>query len=127
LLAEARGRPGWLWLAKPLASAAFLWAAVAWGAAGSGVGFALLVGLALCALGDVLLIRQGAGPLLHAGMAVFGLGHLTFAAAFSDTACRGRGSPSGPPRPRCEPRPRGGGSAHGSQCPNATPARSTSS
>jgi uncharacterized membrane protein YhhN len=82
LLAEVRGRPGWLWLAKPLASAAFLWAAVAWGAAGSGVGFALLVGLALCALGDVLLIRQGAGPLLHAGMAAFGLGHLTFAAAF---------------------------------------------
>ncbi len=56
-------------------------AAVAWGAAGSGLGLALLAGLALCALGDVLLIPR-AGPLLLAGMAAFGLGHVTFAAAF---------------------------------------------
>jgi uncharacterized membrane protein YhhN len=82
LLAEARGRPGWLWLAKPVASAAFLWAAVSWGAAGSGLGLALLAGLALCALGDVLLIPSGTGRLLLAGMVAFGLGHLTFAAAF---------------------------------------------
>ena len=82
LLAEGRGRPVWLWLAKPVASVAFLWAAVAWGAAGSGLGLALLAGLAFCALGDVLLIPRGTGPLLLAGMAAFGLGHVTFAAAF---------------------------------------------
>jgi uncharacterized membrane protein YhhN len=82
LLAEAKGRLRWLWLAKPLASAAFLWAAVSWGAAGSGLGLVLLAGLALCALGDVLLIPRGTGPLLLAGMAAFGLGHLTFAASF---------------------------------------------
>jgi uncharacterized membrane protein YhhN len=82
LLAEWRGRPRWLWLAKPLASAAFLWAALAWGALGSGFGRTLAAGLALCALGDVLLIPRDSGRWLRAGMLAFGLGHVCFAVAF---------------------------------------------
>ena len=82
LLAEWRGRPRGLWLAKPLASAAFLWAALAWGALGSGFGRTLLAGLALCALGDVLLIPRESRGGLRAGMLAFGLGHVWFAVAF---------------------------------------------
>lgn len=82
LVAERTGRLGWLWLAKPLASAAFLWAAWAAGAAESALGLAFFSGLALCALGDVLLIPRGSVVWLRAGMAAFGLGHLRFALAF---------------------------------------------
>jgi uncharacterized membrane protein YhhN len=82
LLAEARGNVRALWLAKPLASAAFLWAALAWGALDSGVGRWLAGGLALCAAGDVLLIPRASPAWLRAGMLAFGLGHACFAAAF---------------------------------------------
>jgi uncharacterized membrane protein YhhN len=83
LLAEARERPRSLWLAKPLASAAFLWAALAWGALDSGFGRWLAGGLACCAAGDVLLIPRASRPSLRAGMLAFGLGHACFAAAFA--------------------------------------------
>ncbi len=82
LLAEGWGRPGWLWLAKPAASAAFLWAAIAWGAPASALGLAFLAALALCALGDLLLIPRESDLGLRLGMVAFGLGHLGFAAAF---------------------------------------------
>jgi uncharacterized membrane protein YhhN len=42
----------------------------------------VLLGLALCALGDVLLIPRGAGPMFLAGMASFALGHAAYAVAF---------------------------------------------
>jgi uncharacterized membrane protein YhhN len=83
LLAEARGNLPGLWLAKPLASAAFLWAALAWGALDSGFGRWLVGGLALCAAGDVLLIPHASRRWLRAGMLAFGLGHACFAAAFA--------------------------------------------
>ena len=83
LLAEARGRPRALWLAKPVASAAFLWAALAWGALDGGFGRWLAGGLACCAAGDVLLIPRKSGAALRAGMLAFGLGHACFAAAFA--------------------------------------------
>lgn len=83
LLAEARGNARALWLAKPLASAAFLWAALAWGALDSGAGRWLAGGLALCAAGDVLLIPRASPAWLRAGMLAFGLGHAGFAAAFA--------------------------------------------
>lgn len=83
LLAESRQQTRALWLAKPLASAAFLWAALAWGALDSGFGRWLVGGLALCAAGDVLLIPRASRALLRAGMLAFGLGHACFAAAFA--------------------------------------------
>jgi uncharacterized membrane protein YhhN len=82
LVAEHRHSRLGLWLAKPLASAAFLWAALAWGALGSPFGRWLLLGLAACALGDVLLIPRAAPRALRAGMLAFGAGHALFAVAF---------------------------------------------
>jgi uncharacterized membrane protein YhhN len=83
LLAEARERPRALWLAKPVASAAFLWAALAWGALDSGFGRWLAAGLACCAVGDVLLVPRASRAALRAGMLAFGLGHAAFAAGFA--------------------------------------------
>jgi len=82
LLATRRESALGVWLTKPLASAAFLWAALAWGAAASPFGRWLLLGLAACALGDVLLIPRRAPRALRAGMLAFGVGHALFAAAF---------------------------------------------
>jgi uncharacterized membrane protein YhhN len=81
LAAEGRGwRPG-VWLFKPLASAAFLWAALARGALGTGYGRLVLAALALGALGDVLLIPRDRRAFMT-GLGTFLLGHVVFAAAF---------------------------------------------
>jgi uncharacterized membrane protein YhhN len=69
-------------VAKPLASLGFVATALAAGALDSSYGATVLLGLALCALGDVLLIPRGAGKLFLAGMASFALGHAAYAAAF---------------------------------------------
>lgn len=82
LLATRRESALGVWLTKPLASAAFVWAALAWGAAASPFGRWLLLGLGACALGDVLLIPRSAPRALRAGMLAFGVGHALFAAAF---------------------------------------------
>jgi uncharacterized membrane protein YhhN len=82
LVAEQRSSQRGLWLAKPLASATFLWAAFAWGALASPFGRWLAGGLVACALGDVLLISKSAPRAMHAGMLAFGIGHILFTAAF---------------------------------------------
>ena len=79
---EGRQQVRGTWIAKPLASAAFLWAALAWGALASPFGRWLSLGLACCAAGDVLLIPRGSRAVLHAGMLAFGAGHVAFACAF---------------------------------------------
>jgi len=82
LLAEWRGwRPG-VWLAKPLASTAFVAAALVWGAADTSFGRWVLCALALCWLGDVLLIPKEQPKSFIAGIASFLLGHVVFALAF---------------------------------------------
>ena len=82
LVAEHRKSERGLWLAKPPASAAFVWAALAWGALASPFGRWLALGLAACAAGDVLLIPRNAPRALRAGMLAFAVGHLLFAIAF---------------------------------------------
>ena len=82
LVAMRRGSELGVWLTKPLASAAFVWAAFAWGAPASPFGRWLVLGLAACALGDVLLIPRSAPRAFRAGMLAFGVGHALFAAAF---------------------------------------------
>jgi len=82
LLAEHRASQRGLWLAKPVASAAFLWAAFRWGAWASPFGAWIAAGLVACALGDVLLIAKDQPRALRAGMLAFGIGHLLFTAAF---------------------------------------------
>ncbi|MGH0035818.1 MAG: lysoplasmalogenase [Myxococcota bacterium] len=74
-------RPG-VWVAKPLASAGFIAAALACGATESPYGLAILTALVLSMLGDVLLIPEGSGPFFLAGLVSFLLGHLGFAVAF---------------------------------------------
>jgi len=64
-----------------LAAAAFLWFALAGGALATPPGCFVLAGLALCALGDVLLIPSGAGRAFLAGMGAFALGHAAYAGA----------------------------------------------
>jgi uncharacterized membrane protein YhhN len=82
LLAEARESQAGIWLAKPLASMAFVWAGLASGALGSGFGRLLLLGLLLCLVGDLLLIPRGRPAVFRAGIVAFLLGHLAYSAAF---------------------------------------------
>jgi uncharacterized membrane protein YhhN len=71
-----------VWLAKPLASVAFVWAAVAAGALGSGYGQLVLLALVLCLLGDVLLIPLDRPAVFRAGVFAFLAGHVAYSAAF---------------------------------------------
>jgi uncharacterized membrane protein YhhN len=82
LVASRRESALGVWLTKPLASAAFVWGALAWGAAASPFGRWIVLGLGACALGDILLIPRNAPHALRAGMLAFGLGHALFTAGF---------------------------------------------
>jgi uncharacterized membrane protein YhhN len=80
--AEYLGSQRGIMFAKPLASAAFIWAALANDALDSTYGLWILAGLALCMLGDVLLIPRGRSAVFRAGVFAFLLGHVAYAAAF---------------------------------------------
>ena len=82
LVAERRDSQAGLWLTKPVASAAFIWLALASGALDSPYGRWLLAGLALCMLGDVLLIPRDRPGVFRAGVFAFLLGHVAYCAAF---------------------------------------------
>lgn len=69
------------YLFKPLSAIAFLWLAIALGAPDSDYNKLLLVGLLLCAAGDILLMFDTEGAFL-AGLIAFLSGHLLYAAAF---------------------------------------------
>ncbi|HXX48641.1 MAG TPA: lysoplasmalogenase [Myxococcota bacterium] len=83
LVAEYRESALGVWVAKPLASALFVAAALAHGALGSGYGQLVLAALALSWLGDVLLIPAGRPAVFQAGIAAFALAHLAYAVAFA--------------------------------------------
>ena len=82
LAAEYRDSRGGLWLTKPLASAAFVWLGLAVGALDSGYGRLVLLALALCLLGDILLIPRDRPQVFRAGVFAFLLGHVAYSAAF---------------------------------------------
>jgi uncharacterized membrane protein YhhN len=82
LWAERRGWRAGLWLTKPVASLAFIWAGVAAGALESAYGQLVLVGLVLCLLGDVLLIPLERPAVFRAGVFAFLAGHVAYSAAF---------------------------------------------
>ncbi len=82
LAAEFRDSRGGLWLTKPLASAAFVWLGLAVGALDSGYGRLVLLALALCLLGDILLIPRDRPQVFRAGVFAFLLGHVAYSAAF---------------------------------------------
>ena len=75
---------GWSWgraVAKLTASTAFVWAAIAWGAADSVYGRWLLAGLVLCWAGDALLLPEGRGRAFLLGIGAFLLGHVAYSVA----------------------------------------------
>jgi uncharacterized membrane protein YhhN len=82
LFAERSGSTRGKWLCKPLAAAAYVWAALAWGALESTYGRWLLAGLVLCWWGDVLLIPRQRRAWFRAGILAFLAGHLAYIAAF---------------------------------------------
>jgi uncharacterized membrane protein YhhN len=82
LWAEYRGSRTGLWLTKPVASLAFIWAGIAAGALDSTYGQLVLAGLALCLVGDVLLIPHDRPAVFRAGVFAFLAGHLAYSAAF---------------------------------------------
>jgi uncharacterized membrane protein YhhN len=82
LWAEHRGSRGGLWLTKPVASFAFIWAALAAGALEATFGQLVLLGLVLCLLGDLLLIPLGRPAIFKAGVFAFLAGHVAYSAAF---------------------------------------------
>jgi len=82
LVAEYRDSRGGLWLTKPLASAAFIWLGLVSGGLDSGYGRLVLAALALCLLGDILLIPRDRPKVFRAGVFAFLLGHVAYGAAF---------------------------------------------
>ena len=82
LVAERhRSQPG-KWVAKPIASAAFVATALASGALDATYGRLILAGLGLCLLGDLLLIPPGRVRVFRAGVFAFLAGHVAFGLAF---------------------------------------------
>ncbi len=74
---------------KTAASSCFLWFALSLGALQSSYGRLLFAGMALCWLGDVLLVKPGQGRLFIAGIAAFLLGHVLYALAFLTVQAHG--------------------------------------
>jgi uncharacterized membrane protein YhhN len=83
LVAEQRGSRSGVWIAKPLAAAGFLAAALAAGATDTPYGRWILAGLVLSAAGDVLLIPRGARHAFLGGLVSFLLGHVAYTGAFA--------------------------------------------
>jgi len=83
LLAEQRDSRIGVWIAKPIAAAGFIGAAVANGALDSVYGEWILAGLVLSFFGDVLLIPHDAKRAFLAGLVSFLLGHLAYTGAFA--------------------------------------------
>lgn len=81
VVAEARAAAGARLVLKPAASALFILAAVAAGGLDSLYGRAIVAGLCLCAIGDVLLLSKRRSAFL-AGIAAFAAGHVAYIAAF---------------------------------------------
>ncbi|HXW11033.1 MAG TPA: lysoplasmalogenase [Steroidobacteraceae bacterium] len=82
LVAERRRSQRGKWIAKPLASVAFVATAIASHALESVYGWLVLLALALCLLGDVLLIPTDRAHVFRAGVFAFLAGHVAYAAAF---------------------------------------------
>jgi uncharacterized membrane protein YhhN len=86
LVAEWRDRASWRWLFKPLASAGFLLAALrapslVWPA---GADWLLLTGLALSAVGDLLLVPKSKSAFVG-GIGAFAFAHVAYGAWFLKT------------------------------------------
>jgi uncharacterized membrane protein YhhN len=83
LLAHRSASAVGVWVAKPLASAGFVLAALAAGALDTTYGCWILAGLVLSACGDVLLIPRDSTTAFRAGLGSFLLGHVAYTGAFA--------------------------------------------
>lgn len=83
LAAEHRDWRLGVWIAKPIAAAGFVGAALANGALDSAYGQWILAGLVLSFVGDVLLIPREAKSTFFAGLVSFLLGHVAYTGAFA--------------------------------------------
>ncbi len=81
LIAERQENASLRWVFKSAASIAFVMAAVSGGAGASTMGLALLTGLLLSAVGDVLLVSR-ADRLFLFGIGAFALAHIAYSSAF---------------------------------------------
>lgn len=82
-------RANWRWIramAKMVASSAFVWASLTWGAEATLFGQLLLLGLILSWLGDALLLPSGSTYWFLSGLVAFLLAHLVYAFAFTQIA-----------------------------------------
>lgn len=82
LFFERTGRSAGVWVAKPLASTAFIGAAIAAGALDTAYGRAILAGLVLSWFGDVFLIPKRRPRIFLGGVLSFLAGHVAYAYAF---------------------------------------------
>jgi len=83
LAGEYRSKNSFSVLGKLVAASAYIAAALSLGAAGSEYGRLLLLGMAFCWLGDLLLISKTRQNLFLAGLVSFLLGHLVYIGAFA--------------------------------------------
>lgn len=86
LAAERRNSQRGKWLAKPVASLAFVGTALASQALATTYGQLILLGLLLSLVGDVLLIPTGRPRIFRAGVLAFLAGHVAYGAAFLSQA-----------------------------------------
>jgi len=82
LIAEWQQSRAGIWMTKPVAAAAYVWAALDKGALETSYGRWLVLGLILCWWGDVLLIPTHRRSWFRAGILAFLAGHLAYIAAF---------------------------------------------
>jgi uncharacterized membrane protein YhhN len=83
LAAEYRSNSGFSGLGKLMAASAYIAAALSLGAVGTHYGRVLVVGMAFCWLGDLLLASKNRQNLFLAGLVSFLLGHLVYIGAFT--------------------------------------------
>jgi uncharacterized membrane protein YhhN len=82
LVFEARKFRLGMWIAKPLAAAGFVAAAVSQGALDTSYGTAILAGLGLSVVGDIALIPKESQTWFRVGLVAFLLGHVAYVVAF---------------------------------------------
>ncbi|TNF32218.1 MAG: lysoplasmalogenase [Deltaproteobacteria bacterium] len=82
LYGEYSNRSPLVWVAKPLASAGFMGAAVANGAFETGYGNAIFMALAWSLIGDVLLIPRNNRPAFTFGLLAFLVSHIGYLVSF---------------------------------------------
>lgn len=83
LLGEYRDRIGWMAGGKLMAATAYLMVAIALGALFADWGRLLLIGMLMCWGGDLCLISRDRRGWFLAGLLLFLLGHVLYAAAFA--------------------------------------------